>query len=222
MTLSFKTLGNELDVLVIGAGLSGIGAAYYLKRDCSDKTFAIVETRSRIGGTWDLFRYPGIRSDSDLFTYGYAFKPWKSSTAIADGGSILNYINEAATENGIDRSICFGVKALESNWISSERRWKVTLECQSSKKTRVIYAKWVLSATGYYDYDEAYAPRFRGIEKFKGNVIHPQFWPEKFDYTGKKIVVIGSGATAITLIPSMTELAEHVTMLQRTPTYVVR
>jgi cation diffusion facilitator CzcD-associated flavoprotein CzcO len=210
---------TEVDVLIVGAGLSGIGAGFYLQRDCPDKSYLILENRDAIGGTWDLFRYPGIRSDSDMFTLGYGFKPWKESKAIADGPSIKKYVNETADENGIRRHIRFKHKVKRASWSSTEARW--TVEAEHDGRTERVIAKFLLSCAGYYDYDKGYAPEFKGAEDFKGQLIHPQHWPEHLDYAGKRVIVIGSGATAVTLVPSMTDKAAHVTMLQRSPTYMV-
>jgi monooxygenase len=212
---------KHLDVLIIGAGLSGIGAAYHLKKNCPEKTYAILEGRSAIGGTWDLFRYPGIRSDSDMYTLGYSFKPWTDySKVIADGNTIREYIQETARENGIDKKIRFGRKVLSSSWSSKNALWSLEVKNTESGEVETLTANFVISCTGYYNYDAGYTPDFPGIKKYKGTVIHPQKWPENFDYSGKKVVVIGSGATAVTLVPAMTDKAAHVTMLQRSPTYV--
>ncbi|KZY96723.1 FAD-containing monooxygenase EthA, partial [Oleibacter sp. HI0075] len=183
------------------------------------KSFAILEARDAIGGTWDLFRYPGIRSDSDMFTLGYRFKPWTSDKGIADGGDIRQYIRDAATENKVDEKIRFKHKVKNADWNSREKLWTVTSDVDG--ETRTYTAKYLVGCTGYYDYDEGFTPEFAGREDFKGQVIHPQFWPEDLDYTGKKVVVIGSGATAVTLIPSMSREVESITMLQRSPTYIV-
>ena len=210
---------EHFDVLIAGAGLSGIGVACHLTKKCPDKSFAILEARDAIGGTWDLFRYPGIRSDSDMFTLGYRFKPWTSDKGIADGGDIRQYIRDAATENKVDEKIRFKHKVKNADWNSREKLWTVTSDVDG--ETRTYTAKYLVGCTGYYDYDEGFTPEFAGREDFKGQVIHPQFWPEDLDYTGKKVVVIGSGATAVTLIPSMSREVESITMLQRSPTYIV-
>ena len=212
---------EHTDVLIIGAGLSGIGAAYYLQRDQPGKSFVILESRGASGGTWDLFRYPGIRSDSDLHTFGYEFKPWVNDKAIADGPDILAYLRETASENGIDRHIRYHRKVTSAAWSSEDARWTVQVQRSDTGETQTMTCKWLFSAAGYYRYDQGFTPRFDGIENFKGQVIHPQHWPEDLNYRGKRVVVIGSGATAVTLIPSMAKEAEHVTMLQRTPTYVM-
>lgn len=211
---------DELDVLVVGAGISGIGLAYYLKRDCPDKTFEILEARDSIGGTWDLFKYPGIRSDSDLHTFGYEFKPWKHEQSIADGHLILNYLRETVAEFGIGEHIRFQHKVIAANWSSKESRWVLKVACPGGYE-KVVRAKWFFCAAGYYKYDEGFTPKFPGIEDYKGKVVHPQHWPENLDYTYQQVVVIGSGATAVTLIPAMAEKAAHITMLQRTPTYIM-
>ncbi|MDQ8038649.1 MAG: NAD(P)/FAD-dependent oxidoreductase [Pedobacter sp.] len=212
---------KHVDVLIIGAGLSGIGAAYHLKKNCPDKTYALLEGRQAIGGTWDLFRYPGIRSDSDMYTLGYSFKPWTDySKIIADGSTIRDYIQETARENGIDKKISFGRKVTSANWDSSKAQWVTTVQNVGSGETETWTSSFVISCTGYYNYDAGYRPEFPGEKSFKGTIIHPQHWPENLDYSGKKVVVIGSGATAVTLVPAMTDKAAHVTMLQRSPTYV--
>ena len=210
---------QEFDVVVVGAGLSGISAAYYLQKKCPNKTFTILERREQIGGTWDLFRYPGIRSDSDMFTLGFSFKPWPTNKSIAPGDSIRKYVTETAKENGIEKHIQFQQKLVSSSWSSEDAKWTLDIE-QSDGSTQKIRTGFVMSCTGYYNYDEAYTPDFEGAENFKGQVVHPQFWPDNFDYAGKKVVVIGSGATAVTLVPAMTDKAAHVTMLQRSPTYM--
>ena len=212
---------QHFDVLIVGAGLSGIGAATHLQKQCPGKTYAILEGRDAIGGTWDLFRYPGIRSDSDMFTLGYSFKPWTNPKAIADGPSIRSYIHEAAREGGIEKNIRFGHKIVKSSWSSDDAQWTVGALLQDTGKTVKYTCNFLFMCSGYYNYDAGYTPHFEGRERFKGQIIHPQHWPENLDYTGKKVVIIGSGATAVTLLPAMTDKAAHVTMLQRSPTYVV-
>ncbi|AYC34721.1 NAD(P)/FAD-dependent oxidoreductase [Pseudomonas cavernae] len=212
---------EHLDVLIIGAGLSGIGAAYHLMKHCPGKTFAVLEGRAALGGTWDLFRYPGIRSDSDMFTLGYNFKPWNDPKAIADGPSIRRYIEETARENGIDRKIRYQHKVLKADWCSDSATWTLEVQRGDEAEPLKLSCHHLLMCTGYYRYEAGYTPEFPGREQFQGEVIHPQLWPADFDYTGKKVVVIGSGATAVTLVPSMADKAEHVTMLQRSPTYVI-
>jgi monooxygenase len=209
------------DVLIVGAGLSGIGAAHHLQQRCPNKRYAILEARNAIGGTWDLFRYPGIRSDSDMYTLGYAFKPWTNPKAIADGPSILKYVRETAEEAGITQHIRFGQKVISAAWSSSDACWTVEAEHAESGVRTTMRARFLYGCTGYYSYDEAYRPEFAGEADYRGTVVLPQFWPERLDYTGKRVVVIGSGATAVTLVPSMAESAAHVTMLQRSPTYIV-
>jgi monooxygenase len=210
---------EHLDVVIVGAGISGISTAWHLQDRCPTKSYAILERRENIGGTWDLFKYPGIRSDSDMFTLGFRFKPWTSAKAIADGASIWNYINEAATENGIDKHIRTGHRVTSVDWSDADNRWTINIEHAGEHKQ--LTASFLSVCSGYYNYDEGYAPEFPGAADFAGQIIHPQHWPEDLDYAGKKIVVIGSGATAITLIPSLVnEGAGHVTMLQRSPTYI--
>ncbi len=210
---------DHVDVLIVGAGVSGIGAAYHLQDKQPAKTYAILEARDAIGGTWDLFRYPGIRSDSDLHTFGYAFKPWTSEDAIADGPAIKAYVEETARENGIDRHIRFGHKVLSAAWSSAEARWTVTVE--HGGETFELTAGWLFCASGYYRYDEGFMPDFAGLGEFGGQVIHPQHWPEDLDHAGKRIVVIGSGATAVTLVPALAEQGAQVKMLQRSPSYIL-
>lgn len=210
---------KHFDILIIGAGLSGVGAGVHLGKHCPDKSYLILESRDAIGGTWDLFRYPGIRSDSDMFTLGYAFKPWTEPKAIADGPSIWKYVNETAREYGIDRHIRFKHKVTCASWDSAAARWTIEAEHQGQKQR--FTANFLMSCAGYYNYDAGYAPEFKGAERFKGRIVHPQHWPENLDYSGKRVVVIGSGATAVTLVPSMAERAAHVVMLQRSPTYMI-
>ena len=211
---------EHLDVLVVGAGLSGVGAAVHLMQKCPDREIAVLEARDAIGGTWDLFRYPGIRSDSDMYTLGYSFKPWTSTQGIADGPSILEYVRETAREYGVDRLIRFRQRVIRSEWSSQEGRWTVTVEQVGTDTTYQLTCDFLFMCSGYYRYDEGYTPDFPGIEGFSGQVVHPQHWPEDLDYAGKRVVVIGSGATAVTLVPAMAEQAGSVTMLQRTPTYI--
>lgn len=206
------------DVVVVGAGLSGIGAAYRLQTECPDRSFAVLEARDAIGGTWDLFRYPGIRSDSDMFTLGYQFKPWTAQQAIADGSTILDYLHETAAEFGIDEHIRYRTKVLGADWSTEDARWTLSLETPAGPCT--MTCSFLYSCAGYYDYDRGHSPQFPGIEDFAGEVVHPQFWPEHLAYDGQRVVVIGSGATAVTLVPAMAERAAHVTMLQRSPSWI--
>ena len=211
---------TDFDVVIVGAGLSGIGVAYHLQRDCPNKSFVILEARGAIGGTWDLFRYPGIRSDSDMHTLGYRFRPWRGEKAIADGPSILSYLNETAREYGIDRKIRFNHKVKRASWSSAQARW--TLEVSGPDgQAHTITCNFLQMCSGYYDYDSGYMPGWSGMQRFAGQIVHPQKWPEDLDYSGKRVVVIGSGATAVTLVPAMADKAAHVTMLQRSPTYIV-
>lgn len=213
-------MAEQFDVLIVGAGLSGIGAARHLQTHCPNKSYAILEGRDTSGGTWDLFRYPGIRSDSDMYTLGYNFKPWTEPQVIADGDRIRNYIRETARDNGIESKIRYGHKVVSADWHSETATWTVTVQLKSGE-TKQLSCNWLMMCSGYYNYEEGFTPEFKGRDDFAGQVIHPQFWPENLDYAGKRVVVIGSGATAITLIPSMTGKAKHVTMLQRTPSYVI-
>ncbi|WP_458686630.1 flavin-containing monooxygenase [Nocardia tengchongensis] len=217
-----QTTAEHLDVVIVGAGLSGIGAAYRLQTEQPGRSYAILEARDALGGTWDLFRYPGIRSDSDMFTLGYPFKPWRDAQSIADGPSILRYITETATENGIDRHIRYGSKIVAAEWNSGESRWTLTVERRTGEgvERHTLTCGFLYSCSGYYNYDQGHEPEFPGIADFAGTVVHPQFWPEDLDYAGKRVVVIGSGATAVTLVPAMAEQAELVTMLQRSPTWI--
>ncbi|MGW4272979.1 flavin-containing monooxygenase [Streptomyces seoulensis] len=212
---------EHLDVLVIGAGISGIGAGRYLRTELPAKSFAILEARQASGGTWDLFRYPGIRSDSDLHTFGYEFKPWRDEQSIADAPRILSYLRETVRENGLDAHIRYHHKVLGASWSSAEARWTVDVERTDTGERVRLTAGWIFCAGGYYRYDEGFTPSFPGRDRFTGPVVHPQHWPEDLDYAGKRVVVIGSGATAVTLVPAMAGAAAHVTMLQRTPSYVL-
>ena len=208
------------DVIIVGAGLTGIGAAKHLQDNCPSKSYAILEGRKAMGGTWDLFRYPGFRSDSDMHTLGYKFKPWTDNSAIAEGADILQYINEAAEENQIAAHIRYQQLVSSASWNSDDATWTLTIDDQSTGEARQVRCNFLLLCAGYYSYKQGYTPEFPGRDMFAGQVVHPQEWPEDLDYRGKKIVVIGSGATAVTLIPSLAERAAHVTMLQRTPTYM--
>ena len=212
---------EHVDVIIVGAGLSGIGAGVHLRTQCPDRSFVILEGRERLGGTWDLFRYPGIRSDSDMHTLGYNFKPWLASKAIADGPSILEYIKETAAEHQIDQYVRYQHKVTHAEWSSQGAVWKVDVSREDTQETVQLTCNVLYMCSGYYRYDEGYSPTFEGSERFQGPIVHPQHWKDDLDYTNKRVVVIGSGATAVTLIPSMTDKAAHVTMLQRSPTYVV-
>ncbi len=210
---------EHFDVVVVGAGISGVGAGYFLQKNCPGKSYVILENRADMGGTWDLFRYPGIRSDSDMFTLGYSFKPWTEEKAIADGPSIWKYVHETAAEYGIDKHIRFKHRVVRASWSSGDARW--TIDAEHEGVTNRFTCNFFHVCAGYYNYEEGYLPTWEGTAAFKGTIIHPQHWPEGLDYTGKRVVVIGSGATAVTLVPAMTDKAAHVTMLQRSPTYMV-
>ena len=212
---------DHADVLIVGAGISGIGAAYHLSTEMPGATFTILEARDAIGGTWDLFRYPGIRSDSDLHTFGYEFKPWTSDNAIAGADEILDYLRETVAENNLGHHIRFGHKVLGAEWSSEEARWTVDVERTDTGEQTQLTCGMLFCAAGYYDYAAGYTPQFDGRETFGGTIVHPQEWPDDLDYAGQRIVVIGSGATAVTLIPALAERAAHVTMLQRSPSYVM-
>jgi monooxygenase len=212
---------EHFDVLIIGAGLSGIGAAHHLQQRCPDKRYAILEARAQIGGTWDLFRYPGIRSDSDMYTLGYAFRPWRQAKAIADGPSILDYVKRTARDGGIDRHIRFRQRVRRAQWSSTAARWSVEVEDPSTQKITHYSCSFLHMCSGYYDYAQGYMPEFPGVDRFGGRLVHPQQWPQDLDYAGKRVVVIGSGATAVTLVPALAASAAHVTMLQRSPTYIM-
>ena len=211
---------EHLDVVIVGAGISGISAAWHLQDRCPSKSYAILERRDNLGGTWDLFKYPGIRSDSDMYTLGFRFKPWTSEKAIADGASIMSYLKETVAETGIDKHIRYGHKVIAAEWSDAEKCWSLRVE-RDGEETAVT-ASFLFACSGYYNYDQGYSPEFPGSEDFEGTIIHPQHWPEDLDYAGKKIVVIGSGATAVTLIPALANSgAGHVTMLQRSPSYIL-
>jgi monooxygenase len=213
---------RHFDVVIVGAGLSGIGAAVHLRKHCPGKSYAILESRDAIGGTWDLYRYPGIRSDSDMHTLGYSFKPWRAAKAIADGPSIRAYVNETADENAVREHILFNRRLDSAAWSSEDACWQLGVTAtDGSGEAEPIRCNFLLMCSGYYSYEEPYRPHFEGEEDFEGPMFHPQLWPEDLDYTGKRVVVIGSGATAMTLVPAMAEQTEHITMLQRSPTYVV-
>lgn len=209
------------DVLIIGAGLSGIGAGYAVQTHCKGKSYAILEGRAAIGGTWDLFRYPGVRSDTDMYTLGYSFRPWTKPFAMADGDAILDYVRDTAREFGIDRHIRFKHRVKSASWSTDDARWTVDVEVGADAVPTTFTCGFVYLCGGYYDYSEGFSPEFAGRDVFEGRIVHPQFWPEALDYAGKQVVIVGSGATAVTLVPSMSERAAHVTMLQRSPSYVV-
>ena len=211
---------KHVDVLIIGAGISGIGAAYHLQKNCPNHSYTILEGRDNIGGTWDLFRYPGIRSDSDMYTLGYAFKPWTKAKAIADGPSILDYLRETVDENNIEQNIRFGQHVNQASWSSDDSRWTISFTGKDGE-TRTLTSNFLFMCSGYYDYESGYTPDFPGAEEFSGEIAHPQKWTEDIDYTDKNVVVIGSGATAVTLVPELAKKARNVTMLQRSPTYMV-
>jgi monooxygenase len=210
---------EHVDVLIVGAGISGIDAAYHLQTRCQGKTYAILEARDAIGGTWDLFRYPGIRSDSDMYTLGFPFRPWRGDRAIVDGPSIRAYVEDTARAFDIDRHIRFGHKVTRASWSSADALW--TVEVQSESGARSCTCRFLFLCSGYYDYAHGYRPQWPGESDFRGRIVHPQFWPEELDYAGRRIVVIGSGATAVTLVPTLADKAAHVTMLQRSPSYIV-
>lgn len=212
---------THVDVVIVGAGLSGMAAAYYLQTKCPDKSYVILEGRSASGGTWDLFRYPGVRSDSDMYTLGYSFRPWSEAKAIADGPSILNYIRETAAAYGIDRQIRYEHMVRQVSWSATAAKWTVDVECGPGRELLQCTCNFLFMCSGYYDYAQGYTPTWPGVDRFRGQLVHPQQWPPNLDYTNKKVVVIGSGATAVTLVPAMAAQAAQVTMLQRSPTYIV-
>jgi cation diffusion facilitator CzcD-associated flavoprotein CzcO len=211
----------DVDVLIVGAGLSGIGAACRLQEKCPRKTVAIIEARGAIGGTWDLFRFPGIRSDSDMFTLCYPFRPWSGARAIVDGRSIRDYVRQTAAAHDIDQMIRFHHRVVRADWSSQEARWTVEIERGDSGAAVHMTCAFLFACTGYYRYDEGYTPDFRGVERFRGEIVHPQFWGEQVTHAGKHVVVVGSGATAVTMVPALAQSAAHVTMLQRSPSYIV-
>ena len=212
---------EHVDVLIVGAGLSGIGAGYHLQVDCPNKTYAILEARDCIGGTWDLFRYPGIRSDSDMYTLGYPFRPWADAKAIADGPSILSYVRQTAMDYGIDQNIRFHHRVVRAEWSTADARWTVEARRSDSQETVRLSCGFLFICGGYYRYDEGYTPDFQGMQRFGGRIVHPQHWTADIDYADRRVVVIGSGATAVTLVPAIAQRAAHVTMLQRSPSYIV-
>ena len=210
---------EHIDVLIVGAGISGIGAGYYLKNKCPSKSFKILESRNNLGGTWDLFKYPGIRSDSDMTTMGYRFKPWTGKNLVADGGAILDYLNDVVDENGFRDKIQYDSHVTKAWWKSNESKWYVTYQDSAHGNESMITCNFLYFCVGYYDYENGHEPEFEGQSDFNGDIIHPQHWPENLNYKDKNVVVIGSGATAVTLIPSMADETKHITMLQRSPTY---
>jgi monooxygenase len=212
---------EHVDVIIVGAGLSGIGAACHLTMQCPQKSFIILEGRDVSGGTWDLFRYPGVRSDSDMYTLGYRFRPWRDPKAIADGPAILNYIRETAAEFGVDKAIRYQHRVVSARWSSRDGRWTVQVETKSNGSPIQFTCNFLYLCTGYYDYENGYTPDWPGLERFRGKIVHPQKWPNDLDYSHKRVIVVGSGATAITLVPALAERATHVTMLQRSPSYIV-
>ena len=212
---------NFFDVIVVGAGISGIGSAYRLQKECPDRSFVLLEGRPNLGGTWDLFRYPGIRSDSDMHTLGFSFKPWKAAKSIADGPAILDYLEETVSEFGIKEKIKFNHLVSSADWSNEKARWTLKVTNRETGETTDFTSNFLLMCSGYYSYKSGYTPSFEGMEKYPGKIVHPQEWPEELDYSDKKVVVIGSGATAVTLVPAIAEKASHVVMLQRSPTYVV-
>ena len=215
-----KSSVEYFDVMIVGAGLSGIGAAYHLQEKCPEKSYVILEGRGAIGGTWDLFRYPGVRSDSDMHTMGYRFRPWQEAKALADGSAILRYIRETAKEYGIDRKIRFHHRVVRASWCSHDAQWTVDVAAHDGQAAH-FKCNFLYMCGGYYEYDAGYMPGWAGMDRFTGRIVHPQQWPEDLDYENKRVVVIGSGATAVTLVPAMAKKAAHVVMLQRSPTYIV-
>lgn len=209
------------DVIIVGAGLTGIGAAYHLNDKCPDRSYLLLESRQAIGGTWDLFRYPGIRSDSDMHTLGYSFKPWESKKAIADGPAILSYVRETAAENNIEQHIRFGHRLISASWCSKQSLWTLEIRQSESDTPVQMTCNFLYMCSGYYNYDQPHDPQFPEVDSYKGTLVHPQFWPRDLDYKDKQVVIIGSGATAMTMVPAMTDKARQVTMLQRSPTYVL-
>lgn len=214
-------MADTYDVIVVGAGLSGIGAAYHLQTSCPGKSFTVLEARSVIGGTWDLFKYPGIRSDSDMYTMGFSFNPWESTQSLADGPSILQYIKDTAQKFGIDKKIQYNHKVTDASWNNTDKVWTITIAAYENIPVQKFVCKFLMMCSGYYDYEKGYTPEFPGSETFMGRIVHPQNWDQSIIYENKKVVIIGSGATAITLAPNIAKKAEKVFMLQRSPTYIV-
>ncbi|HAS44215.1 MAG TPA: FAD-containing monooxygenase EthA [Microscillaceae bacterium] len=216
-----NTSNHHQDVIIVGAGLSGICAAYYLQKECPNHSFTILEMRGAMGGTWDLFRYPGVRSDSDMYTLGYAFRPWQDAKAVTDGDTILQYIRDTAKDEKLEEKIHYHRKVMAASWSSAQAEWTVEVTNTQTQETLHYTCNFLFMCSGYYNYEQGYTPDFQGIEDYKGCLVHPQHWPQDLDYTGKRVLVIGSGATAVTLVPAMTDKAEEVIMLQRSPSYVV-
>ena len=212
---------DSFDVLVIGAGVSGIGVACTLATECPGKTYAILERRQRLGGTWDLFNYPGVRSDSDMLTYGYRFRPWQDTRVLASGDAIWNYLAETVREFGVDKHIRYGQKTISADWSSTRQQWTVTTVDETGGASRQLHCSQLVLGTGYYNHDNGFAPEFPGLDAFTGRVVHPQHWPADIDLSGQRVVIVGSGATAMTLVPAIAKAAAHVTMLQRSPTYIL-
>ena len=209
-----------VDALIVGAGISGIGTAYHLQTKCPSKSYAILERRKNLGGTWDLFQYPGIRSDSDMYTLGFSFQPWTNPKAIADGPAIMDYLRSTAKEHKIDEKIQYGIAVKSASWSTTKGRWTVVAQVEETGEEIRVCCNFLFMCTGYYNYDEGYTPEFADIDKFNGRVVHPQKWTSDVDYQDKRVVIIGSGATAVTLVPSISKSAKHVTMLQRSPSYI--